>query len=446
MYTHIFIDYIMIARDRYLSELIKVRNNGSAKIITGIRRCGKFYLLNVIYRNYLIESGVPENNIIQIDLTLISNAYYRDPIYLYEHVLDLTKQNKGISYVILDEIQEVYSLVNLALTDGKHIKAKSTDEDIITFVDVILDLASRPNIDLYVTGSNSKMLSSDIVTEFRDKATNIRLMPLSFEEFYAYKKEDESKAVSEYLTYGGMPSTVLSDDENKSDYLKELFETTYLRDIVERNKIRKVEALDEVSILLASCVGDFINSNKIATLYEAKTNHKIDSETINSYINAFLDSFIISEAFRYDLKGKKIINSTKKYYYVDLGLRNARLNFVYSDTGKMLENLVYNELLYNGYKVNVGTFDTFSKDSDNKTVRKSLEVDFLATKGNRMYYLQVCDDFQSEETRKREIKPYIALNDQITKVIVVNKPIKECRDEHGYTIVGLTDFLLRYIK
>ncbi len=297
-----------------------------------------------------------------------------------------------------------------------------------------------------MTGSNSKMLSTDIVTEFRDKATNIKLMPLSFEEFYTYKNIDESKAIEEYLMYGGIPLVVLKEGEEKERYLRNLFETTYFRDIIERNRINKIEALDELCTLLATCVGDLINSNTLSKIYETKTKHKINYETVNSFINYFLDSFILNEAFRYDLKGKKIINSTRKYYYTDLGLRNARLNFTYSDTGKMLENLVYNELIYNGYRVNVGTFDTFIKEENKKTIRKSLEVDFLATKGLKKYYIQVCDDFTNSETIKREIKPYISLNDQIIKIVVVNKPIVEHLDENGYTIIGITDFLLRFIK
>lgn len=426
--------------------LIATNNNGFPKVITGIRHCGKSYLLSKIYKQYLIDNGISNSNIIEIDLTKISNAYYRDPLYLYNHIIELTKNNIGMNYVILDEIQEVYSIINIALTDGKHIKAKSTDEEVISFVDVILDLASMNNIDLYVTGSNSKMLSTDIVTEFRDKATNIMLQPLSFEEFYKYQNKDENAALMEYLIYGGMPLAVIKPEEEKENYLKELFKTTYIKDIIDKRKIRKVEALDEICTLLATCVGDLINSENIAKQYKKKTNNKIDSDTVNSYINYFVDSFLLSEAFRHDLKGKNIINSTKKYYYIDTGLRNARLNFIYEDSGKMLENIVYNELIYNDYKVNVGTFDTFENDKNGKTTRKSLEINFLAVKGTRMYYIQVCDDYSSELTRNREIKPYIALNDQIQKIVFVNKQIKEFRDEHGCTIIGICDFLLRFIK
>ena len=436
----------MICREKYLNELIKAKNNGFPKVITGIRRCGKSYLLNNIYKEYLLSSGVRCENIINLDLTMVSNAYYRDPIFLYEYIVEITKKSKDINYVIIDEIQEVYSIVNPALTKGEHIKAKSRDENIISFVDVILDLASLDNIDLYVTGSNSKMLSTDIVTEFRDKATNIRLQPLSYEEFYNYKKIDETKALTEYMIYGGMPLAVLKDGIEKENYLKDLFETTYIKDIIDRKKFRKVEALDEICTMLSTCVGDLINSEKIANLYKERTNNKIDSDTVNTYINSFIDSFILSEAFRYDLKGKNLITSTKKYYYIDNGLRNARLNFVYGDSGKMLENVIYNELIYNNYKVNVGTFDIFENDKNGKTTRKSLEVDFLAVRGNQMYYIQVCENYSDDKTKKREVKPYISLNDQIQKIIVINCPISEHRDENGFTIIGASEFMLRFIK
>lgn len=436
----------MIARNKYLNLLINSMGNGFPKVITGIRRCGKSYLLGVLFKSYLLEHGVGEDQIVEIDLTKISNAYFRDPIYLYEHVKALS-ENGGIHYVLLDEIQEVFPLLNPALAGGKHIRAKKSDLETVGFVDVILDLASSKNIDLYVTGSNSKMLSSDVATEFRDKATNIRMQPLSFEEFYQCKEsQDCNRAMQEFATYGGMPLAVLKEGAEKEDYLKGLFETTYLKDILDRNKFQKREALDEMCTLLAASVGDLINSQKLADLYKAKTKNRIDPDTVNSYIGAFLDSFLLREAFRYDLKGKKVIASTRKYYYIDPGLRNARLNFVYQDQGKMLENVVYNELIYCGYEVSVGTFESFGKNEGGKTIRKNLEIDFLAVKGTRMYYIQVCDNYSDAKTRSREIKPYIALNDQIQKIVVINSPLRETRDEEGFTIIGACDFLLRFIK
>ena len=435
----------MIQRNKYLSLLIKSKNNGFPKVITGIRRCGKSYLLNNIYKQYLISSGVSEKSIFCIDLNEVSNSYYRDPIYLFDYIIELTKRN-DMNYVFIDEIQEVYDIVNLALTDGKHIKAKSTDDEVISFVDVVLELSHKDNIDLYITGSNSKMLSSDVITEFRGKATNIKLLPLSYEEFSNYSNLSKEETLSQYMIYGGMPLAVLKEKEDKEKYLKDLFETTYLKDIIDRNNFKKKEVLDELCTLLSTCVGDLINAKKLAAIYKEKTNNKIDSETVESYINAFKNSFLINEASRYDLKGKNIISSTKKYYYIDNGLRNARVNFTYKDEGQLLENIVYNELIYNDYNVSVGTFDTFSKDKNGKTIRKSLKVDFLAEKGNRIYYIQVSSDISNEITREREIKPYIYLNDNIQKIIVINKPIHEMRDENGFLIIGIDDFLLRFIK
>lgn len=436
----------MIDRNNYLDKLIKSKENGFPKVITGIRRCGKSYLLEEIYKKYLLNIGVNEENIIIIDLDDEENYDYYDPINLSDHVIELCDDNK-MNYVFIDEIQNVVPIINPVFTNGKHVIAKPEDENVITFAKIVLSLSKKKNIDIYVTGSNSKMLSTDVQTEFRDKATNINVNPLSFEEYMNYTNLEEYRAINEYLTYGGMPLAVLKDnEEEKKEYLIKLFETTYFKDIIERYKFRKVEALDELCTLLSTCVGTLINSEKLSNTYKSKTKNKIDSETVTSYINAFKDSHIIREAMRYDVKGKEIITSLKKYYFVDTGLRNARLNFSFVDEGQMLENVVYNELVYNGYSVNVGTYDKVEKNKNNESIRRTYEIDFLATKGNRMYYIQVASDISSEETRNREIKPYISLNDQIQKIIVINKPINETRDLNGFTIIGITDFLLRFIK
>jgi predicted AAA+ superfamily ATPase len=436
----------MIERNNYLDKLIKSKENGFPKVITGIRRCGKSYLLEEIYKKYLLNNGVNEENIIIIDLDDEENYDYYDPINLSDHVIELCDDNK-MNYVFIDEIQSVVPIINPVFTNGKHVIAKPEDENVITFAKIVLSLSKKKNIDIYVTGSNSKMLSTDVQTEFRDKATNINVNPLSFEEYMNYTNLEEYRAINEYLTYGGMPLAVLKDkEEEKKEYLIKLFETTYFKDIIERYKFRKVEALDELCTLLSTCVGTLINSEKLSNTYKSKTKNKIDSETVTSYINAFKDSHIIREAMRYDVKGKKIITSLKKYYFIDTGLRNARLNFSFVDEGQMLENVVYNELVYNGYSVNVGTYDKVEKSKNNESIRRTYEIDFLATKGNRMYYIQVASDISSEETRNREIKPYISLNDQIQKIIVINKPINETRDLNGFTIIGITDFLLRFIK
>lgn len=436
----------MIKRDQYLNKLIAGRENGFAKVITGIRRCGKSFLLEEIYKNYLIDSGINEKNILIVDLEKEENFVLYDPINLSNYVKEHCVKNE-MNYVFIDEIQNVVPIVNPAFTDGKHIIAKSNDASAINFAKIVLSLSKEKNIDLYVTGSNSRMLSSDVQTEFRDRATVVEVGPLSFEEFMNYTKEDKYRAINEYLIYGGMPLSVLTDtEEGKKEYLIHLFETTYLKDIIERYKFRKSEALDELCDILSTCVGTLINSEKLSSTYKNKTKNKIDPETVTSYINAFKDSHIIREANRYDVKGKEVVASLKKYYFVDNGLRNARLNFAYEDEGQMLENVVYNELIYNGYSVNVGTYDKVEKDKNKESVRKTYEIDFLATKGNRKYYIQVAKDISDEGTRNRELKPYISLNDQIQKVIVINKSINEMIDENGFTIIGIYDFLMRFIK
>lgn len=431
----------MIKRDKYLKLLIENMNNGFPKVITGIRRCGKSFLLKVLFKNYLLENGILEENIIILELDDDKNIKYRDPIYLGEYIRSLC-ENKSKCIVIIDEIQLVYSIVNPNLTEGKHKLASPTDKQTVSFVDVILGLAREKNIDLYVTGSNSKMLSTDIITEFRDKAVNISITPLAFEEFYEYKGGSKTDALYEYMQYGGMPLAVLKNDLEKEDYLKKLFELTYFKDIVERNKLRKSSSLDELCNILSAATGTLINTEKIANTYQSVKHEKIDKQTIEKYIELFRDSFIIREARRYDVKGRSEIGALKKYYFIDTGLRNARLNFAFADEGQMLENIIYNELLYHGYSVNIGTFDSIEKNREGKSIRKTNEIDFIAKKGIQQYYIQVSVDINNVKTREREIRPYFLLNDQIQKLIIINKPVKESLDENGFTIIGASEFLL----
>lgn len=435
----------MIKREKYLQQLIKNRDNGFPKIITGIRRCGKSYLIKEIYRKYLLEQGVSEDCILIVELDDDQNIKYRDPIYLGEYVREYCAA-KDKCVVFIDEVQMVYSLVNPYLTDGKHVLAKKSDTERITFVDVILGLSRQKNIDLYVSGSNSKMLSSDIVTEFRDKAVNIQLAPLSFEEFYQYHGGSKTEAIYEYMQYGGMPLAVTKNEEDRKEYLKGLFETTYFRDIVERNKLRKSSSLDELCNIISSVTGELLNAEKIANTYKSVKKEKIDTKTVEKYIGYFVDAFILREARRYDLKGRSEIGALRKYYFLDTGLRNARLNFAFPDEGQMLENIVYNELIYHGYTVNVGTFDSIEKNSAGKSIRKTNEVDFFARKGNRQYYIQVTADISNAATKAREFRPFLMLNDQVKKIVVINKPVNECLDENGFTVIGATDFLLRFIQ
>lgn len=435
----------MIKRDKYLKLLIDNKDNGFPKVITGIRRCGKSYLLKEIFKAYLIEQSIPEENILIVELDDDKNIMYRDPISLGEYVRGFC-DGKAKCYVFLDEVQKIFSIVNPVLTDGKHVLAKSTDEQVVSFVDVILGLSREKNIDLYVTGSNSKMLSSDIITEFRDKAVNIPLQPLSFEEFVAFKGGSKSDALFEYMQFGGMPLAVVKPETEKKEYLKNLFETTYFKDIIERNKLRKSSSLDELCNVISSLTGQLLNAEKIANTFKTVKKEKLDTLTVEKYIGYFVDSFLLREAKRYDLKGRTEIGALRKYYFLDTGLRNARLNFAFPDEGQMLENIVYNELIYNGYTVNVGTFDTVEKDKDEKSVRKTNEVDFFARRGINQFYIQVSLSIADAKTRARELRPYFLLNDQVRKIIVINQNVSETLDENGFVIIGAVDFLLKFIK
>ena len=436
----------MIERNVYLSELISSKGNGFPKIITGVRRCGKSYLLKEIFKKHLLGEGVSEDNIIIVELDDLKNVKYRNPIELDKYIRNKCNVNT-INYVFIDEVQLVTTIVNPIFTNGEYVIAKEDDKDVISFVEVVLGLSREKYIDLYATGSNSKMLSSDVITEFRDKATNISLYPLSFEEFSNYKNSRSSDTVFEYMRYGGMPLAVLKDINDKKDYLKGLFETTYFKDILEHNKLEKTEALDSLCNIISEGTGQLFNSQKIADTYKSVTKDSIDKDTVKKYIDYFVDAFILREATRYDVKGNNKIGALRKYFFVDNGLRNARLNFfAYDDEGQMLENMVYNELLYNGYTVNVGTFEKYEKNKNGKSVRKTYEIDFVAQRGIKKYYIQVASDISNAETKARELKPFFALKDSIQKIIVINKPLEESLDLNGFTVIGIADFLLRFIK
>ena len=435
----------MIERNVYLSKLISSKGNGFPKIITGVRRCGKSYLLKEIFKKHLLGEGVAEDNIIIVELDDLKNVKYRNPIELDKYIRNKCDVNT-INYVFIDEVQLVTTIVNPIFTNGEYVIAKEDDKDVISFVEVVLGLSREKYIDLYATGSNSKMLSSDVITEFRDKATNISLYPLSFEEFSNYKNSRSSDTVFEYMRYGGMPLAVLKETKDKKDYLKGLFKTTYFKDILEHNRLEKTEALDSLCNIISEGTGQLFNSQKIADTYKSVTKDSIDKDTVKKYIDYFVDAFILREATRYDVKGNNEIGALRKYFFVDNGLRNARLNFAYDDEGQMLENMVYNELLYNGYTVNVGTFEKYEKNKNGESVRKTYEIDFVAQRGIKKYYIQVASDISNAETKARELKPFFALKDSIQKIIVINKPLEESLDLNGFTVIGIADFLLRFIK
>ena len=409
-----------IKRDYYLNKLIKRRENGRIKIITGIRRCGKSYLLNPIFKNYLLETGVPEDHIINLDLDYIENKKYHDPNILFEYVMDKRKDNK-MYYVLLDEIQEV--------------------DD---FERVLNSFLGKRNLDVYVTGSNSKFLSNDIKTEFRGRGDEIRIYPLSFKEFSsAYSGTDDQKW-NQYVTYGGMPYLLALDtDEDKSQYLKDLFDNTYLKDILERNKIYKDDILDKTIDILSSSVGSLTNPKKIADTFVSQGIKEVSHKTISVYIGYLLDSFMITKAERYDIKGRKYISTPSKYYFVDVGLRNARLNFRQIEQNHLMENIIYNELLLRGYNVDVGVVEQFSKDENGTTVKKQLEIDFVCNQGSKRYYVQSALNIDDEEKRTQELRPLLNVKDFFKKIIIVKDDIVPWHNEEGVLIIGIKEFLLR---
>ena len=434
---------MLFRRDKYLNQLIESKENGFPKVITGIRRCGKSYLLDSIYRNYLINNGVNEGNIIYIDLEDALNYKYWDPLYLYEYILNLSKDKHGVVYVIIDEIQHVYKIINPNLTNGEHIKAKDGDDDIISFVNVILGLSKKKNLDVYVSGSNSKMLSSDIATELRNKETEIKVEPLSFKEFLDATKLEPEAALNEYMFHGGMPLSLYEKNESdKEKYLLDLIKKTYLKDVIERKGFRNEEAVREVLNVLSSCIGQLVNSSNISDYFESVKKQRIDDQTVQSYIDAFIDCFLIKKAERYDIKGKAKIGAQYKYYFVDLGLRNALLNFLHSDDGLSLENVIYNELIYRGFNVDVGVVETSEPNKNGNYVRKQREVDFVATKGSEKYYIQSAFSLNSSDVYFREKESISKINDFNKKIIVVKDPITIRRDEKGIETIGAIEFLL----
>lgn len=403
-----------IKRDLYLNKIINRRENGLIKIITGIRRCGKSYLLDPLFKNYLLADGVKEDHIIKLELDRVENEKYRDSKALNEYIRSLIK-DKDMYYVILDEIQIVKG-----------------------FEFVLNGLLYEKNIDVYVTGSNSKFLSSDIITEFRGRGDQIKVNPLSFAEFLSAFNGDKYEAWNEYVTYGGMP-LILSkkNDEEKSQYLKELFEQTYIKDIVERNNIQRIDILDSLINMLASSVGSLTNPQKIFDTFKSKGEKELSLNTINSYIADIEDSFIVNKSTRYDIKGKKYIQTPQKYYFSDIGLRNARLNFRQQEENHLMENIIYNELLIRGYNVDVGVVEVREEGK-----RKQLEVDFVCNLGNKRYYIQSALNLDTKEKTIQESRSLNNIGDSFKKIIVVKDNIKLWRTDDGIVIMGIQEFLL----
>lgn len=426
----------MIERKRYLDKLISKKDNGLVKIITGIRRCGKSYLLFNIYKNYLITTGINQECIIELALDDDENIKYRNPLELGKHIRSLIKDDSKKYYVFLDEIQKVVSIQNPYIKDV---------EDKIGFVDVILGLMKRENVDIYVTGSNSKMLSSDILTEFRGRGDEIRVNPLSYEEFYNAYKGDKRNAWREYFTYGGMPLVLKKPThEEKAKYLQGLFDKIYLSDIMERNLIiYEKSVLDDLLNIVSSSVGSLTNPTKISKTFKSERQLSITDDTIGRYLDIFIDSFMIYKAQRYDVKGRKYIGSPQKYYFSDIGLRNARLNFRQQEENHIMENIIYNELCYREFSVDVGVVEYCYKDESKRSKRSWLEVDFIANKGSKKYYIQSALNIDSEEKRLQETRSLKHTNDFFKKIVVVKDNIIPWHDEDGILYIGIEEFLLR---
>lgn len=408
-----------IARDSYLTKLKSKKNNKMIKIITGLRRSGKSYLIDPIFRNSLLQDGVKEDHIIKVDLDSIENRELTtDGLKLYEYVMNKIKDN-DMYYILLDEIQKVRD-----------------------FESVLNSFLRKNNLDVYVTGSNSKFLSTDIITEFRGRGDEIRVYPLSFSEFYNVY-EDKNKALKDYMTYGGMPYTLyLKTTEEKSEYLNNLFKNTYFNDIIERNKIQREDILEAIINMLSSSVGSLTNPKKLCDTFISNGYTDVNRNTINSYINYLQESFLINKAERYDIKGKKYITTPSKYYFTDIGLRNARLNFRQQEEDHLMENIIYNELLVRGYNVDVGVIERFEKDSTEKTVRKQLEVDFVCNQASKRYYIQSAFAIPSKEKMEQEQRSLVNIDDSFKKIIIVKDDINLWRNEEGILIISLEEFLL----
>lgn len=404
----------IIERNDYLNKIIARKENGLIKVITGIRRCGKSYILNNIFYNYLIDNGIKDDHIIKLALDREENIQYHDPKKLSKYIQSQIK-DKEMYYVIIDEIQ---------LTKG--------------FEFVLNGLLYEKNIDVYVTGSNSKFLSSDIITEFRGRGDEVRIYPLSFAEFVGAYDGDKYDAWNEYVTYGGMPLILKQPtDEQKSKYLTSLYELTYKKDIIDRNNIDKVDILDTLINILSSSVGSLTNPQKIYNTFISNGITDVSKNTVISYIDYLLDSFLIEKAERYDIKGKKYIQTPQKYYFADIGLRNAKLNFRQQEENHLMENIIYNELLIRGYNVDVGVVEV----RDNGT-RKQLEIDFVCNQGNKRYYIQSALNLDTPEKVLQETRSLNNVGDSFKKIIVIKENIKLWRNDDGILIIGIQEFLL----
>ncbi len=411
---------MIIKRDYYLNQLIESQGNGLVKIVTGGRRCGKSFLLFNLFRNYLLDSGVSEDHIVGLSLDDRRSSPLRDPDKLLDYIDSKVRTDGKTHYIILDEVQLVRD-----------------------FVEVLLSLMHNPQLEIYVSGSNSKFLSKDVVTEFRGRGDEIRVWPLSFSEYYAAVGGDKTAAWKDYYTYGGLPQLLqLATEQKKIEYLTNLFEVTYLRDVIERNHLRNAAGMRQLVRILASAIGSPTNPRRISNTFKSQEATSIKATTISDYIEYLQDTFLIEEAMRYDVKGRKYIGTETKYYFSDMGLRAAVLNFRQQEETHIMENIIYNELRHRGYLVDVGQVDMWERDENGKSQRKNLEVDFVVNRGAERIYIQSALRMPTIEKEIQEQRPLLNINDSFRKIIIVGDDIKSKINEHGIRTIGLIDFLL----
>ncbi len=430
-----------ILRDKYVEQLLSKSWNGKVKIITGLRRCGKSFLLNTLFRNYLLGSGVTEDEIISIDLEKKSDAKFRNPLTLLDNILSQTDNKKKKYYVFIDEIQMSLKVRNPEL-EGIEVAEDDKELIYITFYDILSELNSRDNIDVYVTGSNSKMLSKDIVTQFRDRGTEIKVYPLSFAEFYKSSKLEKTDAFEEYLRYGGMPLSVQEKDEQeKMSYLKGLHKNVYFKDIIERYNLKGDEVLDALVDSLYSSVGSLTNTHNLANAAATLMKKGTSDNTIKTYIDYIEDAFLLHHTKRYDIKGKKYFDYPQKYYAMDIGLRNAKLNFRQQDTGHLMENVIFNELTRRGYSTDVGMVP-INNIINGKKVTSQHEIDFIVNTGASKVYIQSAWNLNSDEKSRQEKQPLMHTGDFFRKIVVIGGNEKLWTDDDGITYIGIIPFLL----
>lgn len=422
-----------IKRDYYIKKIIDKRENGRIKIITGIRRCGKSYLLFNLYKDYLISEGIKEEQIISMALDEIDNLEYRNPFRLNEYIKEKTKSRKKKYYIFIDEIQ---------LSEAVSNPFVDSEEKNITFVDVLLGLMKQSNLDIYVTGSNSRMLSSDVLTQFRDRGDEIQVSPLSFAEVSGLY-ENKDKAFEHYTVYGGMPYIYnLTNVEEKNKYLKDLFKETYIKDILERNNIHNEKEILELLLdFTSSAIGSLTNPTKLSRRFLSEKQIKISSNTISKYLDYFEEAYVLHRANRYDVKGSRYFSTPLKYYFADIGLRNARLNFRQVEETHIMENIIYNELLRRGYNVDVGMVEHDIKKNGNRQ-KLQLEVDFVINKGHQRYYIQSALNVDSSDKKEQETASLRRIDDSFRKIVVVRNSIVPRHDDDGIFYIGVEDFLL----